>query len=59
MAKVGRPKSDDPKNNRVTVRVREDQLARLEAYAKEFKMSKSDIMTKALDIFLENETNNL
>lgn len=55
MAKVGRPKSDDPKNSRVTVRVREDQLARLEAYAKELKMSKSDIMTKALDMFLDKE----
>ena len=60
MAKVGRPKSENPKKDRVTIRLKEDQLARLEAYAKEFRMSKSEIMTKALDLFLgkgPDETN--
>ena len=48
MAKAGRPKSDSPKNNRVTIRLKEDQLIRLDKYAEKLKMTKTELLTAAL-----------
>lgn len=55
MAKVGRPKSDDPKADRVTVRFQADTADRLNAYAEKMGMTKSEVIAKALDQLLEKE----
>ncbi|MBR3241966.1 MAG: ribbon-helix-helix protein, CopG family [Parasporobacterium sp.] len=56
MAKAGRPKSDSPKNNRVTIRLKEDQLIRLEKYAEKLKMTKTELLTAALNEFFEKRS---
>ena len=56
MAKVGRPKSENPKKDRVTIRLKEDQLIRLEKYAEKLKMTKTELLTAALNEFFEKRS---
>ena len=43
MAKMGRPKSDDPKEYRVTVRFSNAERLQLEAYAEEHGLTKVQV----------------
>lgn len=49
MAKMGRPKLDDPKQHQVTVRFSVDQLARLNAYCEKFRMKKAQVLMKGFE----------
>ena len=55
MAKVGRPKSDDPKAERVTVRFQADKLDRLNAYAEKMGLTKTEVLSQALELLLDQE----
>ncbi len=53
MAKPGRPKSDDPKDERITVRLNDATMKRLQAYADALGCSKAQVMTEALEQLLK------
>ena len=55
MAKVGRPKSESPKDERVTIRLREESMRRLKAYAERMGITKTEALIKGLDLLLEQE----
>lgn len=49
MAKMGRPKLDDPREHQVTVRFSDEQLARLVAYCEKFQMNKAQVLMKGFE----------
>ena len=49
MAKMGRPKLDDPGEQRVSVRFSEEQMKRLVAYCERFHMGKSQVLMKGFE----------
>ena len=55
MAKVGRPKSDNPKDERITLRLREEEMHRLSVYAEKMGITKSQAMEKALELLFDQE----
>lgn len=46
---AGRPKLDDPKSNKVSMRLSGEELKRFEAYAKRHGLSKADTLRRAVD----------
>lgn len=52
---AGRPKMDDPKANKVSMRLSNEDLARFEAYAKKHGLSKADTLRKAVDELLKRD----
>lgn len=50
MAKMGRPKSDDPKEYRVTVRFSNAEKQQLEAYAEERGLTKVQVLKEGLEL---------
>ena len=55
MAKVGRPKSEDPKKERITVRLETETAERLSAYAEKLGLTKSEVVTQVLKSVLEEK----
>ena len=49
MAKMGRPKSDDPKQHQVTVRLSDAQMARLIAYCEKFRLNKAQVFMNGFE----------
>ena len=49
MAKMGRPKSDDPKLHQVTVRFSDSEMDRLVAYCGKFRMNKAQVLMKGFE----------
>ena len=52
---AGRSKLDDPKANKVSMRLSNEDLARFEAYAKKYGLSKADALRKAVDELLKRD----
>ena len=52
---AGRPKMDDPKANKVSVRLSNEDLKRFEAYAVKHGLSKADTLRKAVDEMLKRD----
>ena len=44
MAKMGRPKSDDPMNYRFTIRFSNAEQKQLEAYAEKYDLTKGQVL---------------
>ena len=49
MAKMGRPKLDDPRELRVSVRFSEEQMKRLVAYCEKVGLGKSQALMKGFE----------
>ena len=49
-AKIGRPKSENPKNRKVTVKMTETEFQTLEDVATTRKISKSEAILKGIDL---------
>ena len=49
MAKMGRPRLDDPRGHQVTVRFSDEQLARLNAYCEKFRTKKAQVLMKGFE----------
>lgn len=49
-AKVGRPKSENPKNRKVTVKMTEKEFQTLENVANERQISKSEAILRGIDL---------
>lgn len=52
---AGRPKLDDPKANKVSMRLSNVELARFEAYAVKHGLSKADTLRKAVNEMLKRD----
>ena len=46
--RTGRPKSDNPKSERIEIRMTKEELGRLNACAKQLEVSKTDVLMKGL-----------
>lgn len=55
MTQFGRPKAEHPKDNRITIRLTSEQMARLEAYASMHHMNKTQVLMMALENMLRRE----
>ena len=49
-AKIGRPKSDNPKNRKVTVKMTEAEFQNLEEVSSSLKLTKSQTILKGIDL---------
>ena len=55
MAKMGRPKSDEPKEYRVTVRFSNAEKQQLEAYAEERGLTKVQVLKAGLELLYRQD----
>lgn len=55
MAKMGRPKLEDPREYKLTVRFSKEQKARLEAYCEKFQLSKAQVLMKGFEELLRQD----
>lgn len=56
MARTGRPKvSDDPRMQKITLRVSKEELARYEAYAAKHNLTKAEVLRKGFEKLLAEE----
>ena len=53
MTKTGRPKSDNPKDIRFSIRLDTDTNARLEKYAEENQITVAEVIRRAIRKFLK------
>ena len=49
MAQMGRPKLEEPRSNKASVRLTDRQMARLEAYCKKLQLTKAQALLKGLE----------
>ena len=49
---AGRPKLDDPKSNKVSMRLTSEELAAFNAYAEKHNLSKANVLRKAVSELL-------
>ena len=50
VAKVGRPKSENPKNRRVSIKLTESEFQNLEEVANKKQLSKTQAILKGIDL---------
>ncbi|MBO6108114.1 MAG: CopG family transcriptional regulator [Eubacterium sp.] len=55
MAKMGRPKTENPVSRFVNVRMTEERYNRLKAYADLYNQTVAETVRKAVDEFLDKE----
>ncbi len=55
MAKMGRPKSDNPKNNVVVVRFTDEEMNRIKAYAEKNNLTITQMVRKGIDNLLKTK----
>lgn len=53
MAKMGRPKSDDPMNYRFTIRFSNAEQKQLEAYAEKYDLTKGQVLKKGWNYYTD------
>ena len=58
MAKMGRPKSDDPMNYRFTIRFSDAEKKQLEDYAEKYDLTKVQVIKKGLELLYQQEKQN-
>ncbi len=55
MARTGRPKSDNPKSNRVVIRLTDTEYSELMKYAKAHKLTITETIRKGIRSMLESK----
>lgn len=55
MAKMGRPKTDDPRSERVHIRLTRGEWLILDRYAQKHKMTIAEVARTALNEYLSNQ----
>lgn len=53
MSKMGRPKSEDPANHFVNVRMTDERFNRLKAYAELYNLTMTEIVVTAVEEYLD------
>jgi hypothetical protein len=54
MAKMGRPKVDNPMERRITIRFTKEEYQKLDDFAKRGCMTKSEVLKKGLELLYKN-----
>ena len=49
MARTGRPKLEDSRSHKISVRFSDEQLARLEAYCEKFQLNKAQVLMNGFE----------
>ena len=49
MARMGRPKLEEARTNKASVRLTDRQMARLEAYCRKFQLTKAQVLMNGLE----------
>lgn len=57
MPRTGRPKSENPKKNFVGLKLNNDEMERLKAYAKKHKLTMSEVLVRGLEIQYKEDEN--
>ncbi|MFR2922748.1 MAG: hypothetical protein ACLTLC_03650 [Blautia massiliensis (ex Durand et al. 2017)] len=55
MARTGRPKSDNPKNSMIGLKLTEDEAAKLREYASKHDMTITEVLQRGIDLQYEME----
>lgn len=55
MPKTGRPKSDNPKDRRINIRLEDDVYERFDEECKKINVEKSTLIRRWIDMFLESK----
>lgn len=55
MPRMGRPRVENKKEKRITIRFNDEQISRLEAYADEHHLKKAQVLMKAFEEMLERD----
>ena len=55
MSPAGRPKADNPKTNRFSIRLDEDTEKRLEIYCEENRITKGEAIRRGIDLLLKQK----
>ena len=55
MAKLGRPKTDNPKNKIITVRLRDEDFSALKKYVSEHKITITEAIVRAIKLMIEKQ----
>lgn len=50
MAKTGRPKSDNPKNSLIGLKLTEDEATKLKEYASKHGMTITEVLQRGIDL---------
>lgn len=54
MAKVGRPKVDNPKQHKVTIRMSDEEYVKLMEYNQKHDQTITETMSEAFSFFIDN-----
>jgi len=57
MARTGRPKTDNPRSKEFSIRLTVEENAKLEKYASEHNLTKTQTMVKGIELLIEQEKN--
>lgn len=55
MSKMGRPKSENPKNTQITVRFSSEDLKQLDTLADRYNMTRVEVIRKGIKTLLETK----
>ena len=55
MSKMGRPKSDNPANKAINIRMTEERYNRLKAYCDLYNQTITETVLHSVDVFLDQE----
>ena len=55
VARTGRPKSDNPKNSMIGLKLTEDEAAKLREYASKHGMTITEVLQRGIDLQYEME----
>ena len=55
VARTGRPKSDNPKNSMIGLKLTEDEAAKLREYASKHDMTITEVLQRGIDLQYEME----
>lgn len=55
MARTGRPKSDNPKNSLIGLKLTEDEAAKLREYASKHDMTITEVLQRGINLQYEME----
>lgn len=55
MARTGRPKSDNPKNSLIGLKLTEDEAAKLKEYASKHDMTITEVLQRGISLQYEME----
>lgn len=56
MSKMGRPKSDDPMRNKISVRLTDGEYERLKAYAEAYNKTLTDIIKDGIELLYQEDS---